>query len=123
MLTQAHPRLAHAPLVLHRVGGWQLSADLQRYVEHALSSFWPKAKLVCVSTSSDLRREDIDLWLCGEAPSVMTSRPALVLGAVARNARLIRVGEQRWTCATPLNAQILIRHIEQILQHSAGRLA
>lgn len=115
MLTQAHPRLAHAPLVLHRVGGWQLSADLQRYVEHALGSFWPKAKLVCGSTSIDLQREDIDIWLCGEAPDLVTRRPALLLGAVARNPRLIRVGEQLWTCATPLNAQILIRHIERVL--------
>ncbi len=123
MLTLAHPHSARGPLVLHRVGGWQLSADLQRYVEHALSSFWPKAKLVCVTTPSELQREDIDIWLCGEAPGVTTGRPALVLGAVARNARLIRVGEQQWTCATPLNAQILIRHIEQILQQSAGCLA
>lgn len=116
MLTQAHPRLAHAPLVLHRVGGWQLSVDLQRYVENALRSRWPGVILECVRTPAELGRPDTDLWLCGEAPGVLTSRPALVLGAVARNARLIRVGEQLWTCATPLNAQILIRHIERVLQ-------
>lgn len=115
MLTLAHPHSAHAPLVLHRVGGWRLNADLQRYVEHALSGCWPGVSLVCVRTLGELDRHDIDIWLCGDAPGTMTIRPALVLGAVARDARLIRVGEQLWTCATPLNAQILIWHIERVL--------
>lgn len=115
MLTLAHPPSSHAPLLLHRIGGWQLSVDLQRYVEHALSSFWPKAALMCATTASDLQREDIDIWLCGESPDLVTHRPALLLGAVARNPRLVRIGEQLWTCATPLNAQVLIRHIERVL--------
>lgn len=115
MLTLAHPQSASAPLVLHRVGGWQLSADLQRYVEQALRSRWPGVTLECVRKPDELARHDIDLWLCGEAPDVLTRRPALLLGAVARNARLTRVDEQLWTCATPLNAQVLIRHIERVL--------
>lgn len=115
MLTLAHPYSADAPLVLHRVGGWQLSADLQRYVEHALSRFWPNAMLVCVAAAGDLQRDDIDLWLCGEAPGLATHRPALLLGAVARNPRLTRVDERLWSCATPLNAEVLIRHIERVL--------
>lgn len=115
MLTLAHPRLAPASLVLHRVGGWQLSADLQRYAEQALRSRWPGVILECVHTPDELARDDIDLWLCGEAPDVLTRRPALVLGAVARNARLIHVSNQLWTCATPLNARILVRHFERVL--------
>ena len=122
MLTLAHPRPAPAALVLHRVGSWQLSADLQHYVEHALSARWPGVGLLCARTLGELDRHDIDLWLCGEAPAVATNRPALVLGAVARQARLIRVGEQLWSCATPLNAHTLIRHIEQVTQLSAGRI-
>lgn len=119
MLTLAQPRQAPSPLVLHRVGGWQLSADLQAYVEQALRSRWPGVVLECARTPDELARLDIDLWLCGEAPGVMTRRPALVLGAVARKARLIRVDEQLWTCATPLNARILVRHIERVLAGSA----
>lgn len=121
MLTLAHPHSAHAVLVLHRVGGWQLGADLQRYVQHALSNCWPKAELVCVTAPSDLQRKDMVIWLCGEAPEPLTQRPALLLGAVARNPRLVRIDEQLWSCATPLNAQILIRHIERVLQQSTGR--
>lgn len=120
MLRLAHPTLAQASLVLHRVGGWQLSADLQRYVLHALSGRWPGVNLQCVRTLGELERTDIDLWLCGEAPVVITNRPALVLGAVARNARLIRVSERLWSCATPLNAHVLIRHIERVLQCADG---
>ncbi len=53
MLKLAYPRLAPALLMLHRVGGWQLSADLQRYVEHALSGRWPGVSLVCVRRPSE----------------------------------------------------------------------
>jgi|CXWL01.1.fsa_nt_gi hypothetical protein len=115
MLTLAHSRLLPAAPLLHRVGGWQLSPDLQRYVEQTLRSRWPGAILVCASAPSELDRRDVDLWLCAEAPVATTHRPTLLLGAVARNARLVRVGDQLWTCATPLNAQILIRHIERVL--------
>jgi len=115
MLTLAHPRRVRAPLVLHRVGGWRLSADLQRYLEHALGSRWPGVSLIPVRTPSGLQQDDVDLWLCGEAPGVITHRPALVFGAVSRNARLVQLGAQLWTCATPLNAHVLIWHIERVL--------
>lgn len=110
-------------MVLHRVGGWQLSTDLQRYVEHALSSCAPSATLVCAAEPGDLQRADIDIWLCGEAPVQLPRRPALVLGAVARNPRLNRLGQRLWSCATPLNAQMLIRHMQRVLQQDTGSLA